>query len=119
MGVRFTATEEKGQCAECADTMKAGQFALLYRGFYLCSQACAESFRENYVGRDYVAAHDQSIETAKEALMSRPRDFIFLYSNDEHEISSCIMARPEFVVACIPMLAEMSMMEGDIQPPPD
>lgn len=119
-GIEFTAAEEDTPCAECAKVMRKGQFCCrLHTRHYLCSQACVESFRENYVGRDFVAAHDQAISNVTDILNERPRNFIFLYARNEYEIGTCLMAAPEFLSACIPILIEATTFEGDIAPPPD
>lgn len=119
-GIEFTAVEERMPCAECAKMMKAGQFCCRLHGhYYLCSQACVESFRENFVGRDFVAAQDQAITTVMDVLTGRPRNFIFLYAESDTAIVNCMMAAPEFVMACIPILMQATTMEGDIEPPPE
>lgn len=116
----FVAASEKSWCAECGTGMKEGQFCLrMYGEHLLCSESCAESFRENWVGRDFVAAHDQASQKVREELDRKPANFIFLYSDDDDfAVHSCIMALPQFVHACIPLLAEVGRFDGDVEPPP-
>jgi hypothetical protein len=98
--------------------MVAGQFCCrLHGSYYLCSQNCVEAFRASYVGRDFVAAQDQAISNVTGVLTGRPRNFIFLYAEDDSSIGTCLMAHPEFVAACIPILMEAMSFEGDIEPP--
>jgi hypothetical protein len=107
-------------CVECARVMAEGQFCCrLYGRYHLCSQACVESFRANFKGRDFVAAQDQALTSVSEVLDGRPRNFILLYADNENTIGTCMMAAPEFVTACIPVLMEAMTMEGDIEPPID
>lgn len=114
----FTAAPSKTPCADCAKVIRKGQFCvLLHERFYLCSQDCVESFRDSFVGRDFVAAHDQAISSATEIITGSPHNFILLYSEDEYSINSCVMADPSFVLACVPILAQMSTFEGDVEPP--
>ena len=64
-GIEFMCVPEEGAwCAECGRGMRKGQFCCrLFGQHYLCSDDCAESFRENWVGRDFVAAHDQVVDS--------------------------------------------------------
>lgn len=117
-GIEFTAVEEAMPCAECAKMMKAGQFCCRLHGrYYLCSQSCVEGFRANFVGRDFVAAQDQAITSVTDVIAGRPRNFILLYAEDDFSIGTCMMAAPEFVMACVPILMQATTMEGDIEPP--
>jgi hypothetical protein len=119
-GPEFLSAPEGVWCAECGTPLKEGQFCcLLFHEHYLCSESCTESFRANWVGRDFIAAHDQASEKVRDALAEKPSNFIFLYSSSDYEIHTCIMALPQFVQACVPLLVQFGFTEGDVQPPPD
>jgi len=116
--------ESAEECASCGHAMKEGTIVVAWDGDYFCAIPCYRQARETWAeepGIDHAAAQDQAFAALDEIRKTKPKHFVFLWSDgDDGDIGSTIFAHPGFVLACVPALLE-GMMENEpnVAPPPD
>ena len=105
------------KCSECLSWIRAGKFCVNWDDVYLCSQRCVDDYVEKNVGKDFIAAQDQALAKVAEIMDNRPRNFILIYEETEEEIGTVVMAHPQFALAALPILMEVSQEQGTVEPP--
>jgi hypothetical protein len=115
--VDITSAEEERLCVTCGLPIPKGRFCAQYGEEFFCGPECVDTYMENRVGRDFIAAQDQALASAIDVLNERPRNFVLLYSLDGDSIITSMLAVPDFVAGCIPVLIQASTFPGDVKPP--
>jgi len=115
--VEIIGTEEPLICTTCHREIPAGRFCAEYGEEHFCGPDCVDSHMEKQVGRDFIAAQDQAIAAAHEVLDFAPKNFVLLYSLDGESIVTNMLAIPDFVAACVPVLIRATQLDGNVEPP--
>ena len=103
-------------CTFCCNTFGPGVLALRWNGVEFCTHECLESYAETTPGRDFIAAQDQALAEAARVLGGQLDSFVLLYHNEDG-VGSVVFAPSEFMVGCLPHLAQLALENGNVSPP--
>lgn len=117
--IEIVTLEQRAVCAFCCNEFGPNQIALIWRGVEFCTHDCLQRYADEAPhGQDFIAAQDQALAETEAQLARRPQNFVFLYDSEEADgIRATLLAQSEFLIACLPVIAQLAAEDGDVSPP--